>query len=667
MSFYSTYDLIDLVRDDGIKTFNAVEIATGRPVLVHLFTRPGSPEMQALLSMLPRLSPEAKAEILAQGDHEGTPYVVTAPVTSHAGFREWLVNSKRTAEAAARGPQPTPGPDVASSQPSQDDPFAALFKKPVASSTPPAPPAPQAGRPPSLPSTADFRHLIETPTTKKPAFPAGNRAAGPPSSEGTRLMTTAEYQSAFPAQQETPAPATPAAKSDATPGEFTRMFQRPAGIGTAAEEHKPGEFTRMFQAPASVPAQPVPEKTRPGEFTRMFQASGAPVEPEAAAVTSAFQPSSHMRPEPNLEPAPASDDSGEFARFFGGTPAPAAPTSSEPAPQELGEFTKMFQAGGPPASEPLPKEPPAAPATVESGGEFTRMFQTGAMTPVPPAPVTAPPPSPAPAADGGGEFTRMFQAGGSPPPPPAAPPPASSTVATPPEPAGEFTRMFQSGGMPAQPARSSTDRFSSPPAAPTPAAQPPAHQEAGEFTRMFNAPPPPVSPATPHAAPTSGAGEFTRMFESPLSPAPIGPTQGPPDPFGGAKGTITPPQAAPVGEFTKMFGAKDLPPQRATPIGPPLPPPPGSAGATNVFKTMDSAGGFPAAPPQGGGYAPSTGSADFTRMMASPSGGILAEAAAAPEPEKKSAFRTYLPLIIIFGILLVLLIVILIVFAMKKP
>ena len=36
MSFYEKYELLDLQRDEGVKSFLAREIATGRPILVHL-------------------------------------------------------------------------------------------------------------------------------------------------------------------------------------------------------------------------------------------------------------------------------------------------------------------------------------------------------------------------------------------------------------------------------------------------------------------------------------------------------------------------------------------------------------------------------------------------------------------------------------------------------
>src|SRR5258708_38566929 len=95
MSFYSTYDLTDLVRDDdGIKTFSGREIATGRPVQVHLFTRGQSLEMQALLKKVAELPPAGRALVIDRGEHESTPYVVTAILMGHSGFREWLLSQK---------------------------------------------------------------------------------------------------------------------------------------------------------------------------------------------------------------------------------------------------------------------------------------------------------------------------------------------------------------------------------------------------------------------------------------------------------------------------------------------------------------------------------------------------------------------------------------------
>src|SRR5208283_2316843 len=210
MSFYSTYELIDLVRDDGIKTFNAREIATGRTVLVHLFTRPQSPELLAFFGMLQKSSESARAQILSQGDHEGTPYVVTVPITAYPSFRDWLVNERRAPQAA-----PAPAAAVHAPPPPQaDDPFASLFKKPAAS--PPAPPIQAA--------TEDFRHLIETPATKKPVTPPSPPPESSP--EATRIMSAADFQRAFESQQKQPPPVEPIpvkpVAAEPTPGEFTR-------------------------------------------------------------------------------------------------------------------------------------------------------------------------------------------------------------------------------------------------------------------------------------------------------------------------------------------------------------------------------------------------------------------------------------------------------------
>jgi hypothetical protein len=179
---------------------------------------------------------------------------------------------------------------------------------------------------------------------------------------------------------------------------------------------------------------------------------------------------------------------------------------------------------------------------------------------------------------------------------------------------------------------------------------------------MFN-----TSPAaagqTPAATPKKSdqAGEFTRMFESPLRPEPMQPAQGAPDPFAG-RSNVPPPQAAPVGEFTRMFGTKDAPPQRTTPLGPPTPPSPGNAGATNAFRTPSpTPGSYQQSQPQ------HFGPSEFTGMMATPSAGLLAQAAAAaPVEQKQSFFKKYLPVILIFGALIVVLIIILIFFASRK-
>ena len=472
MSFYTTYELIDLVRDDGIKTFNAREIATGRTVLVHLFTRPQSPEMQALLGMLQKLSDSARAQILSQGDHEGTPYVVTVPITAYPNFREWLVNERRAPQ-----PAPTPGVQAAPTvhpapavQPpapgplQSDDPFASLFKKPAASAPPPAP---------IQAATEDFRHLIETPATKKPVTPPDQP---PPEShpDATLIMSASDFQRAFKSQREQPPPAPPA----------------PAPPSPAApSKDEPGEFTRMFQAPAAPP--PVPTREDPGEFTRMFQTLPMPVQPAPAMEI----------PKAPAPPASPSSDGGEFTRMFQTLPMPV-----QPAP-----VVKISKA--------------PAPATLPSsdGGEFTRMFQTQPM-PSQPAPVTETPKAPPPPAPADpGEFTRMFNS----PPPQAAPQqpagPLPAFPAAPPTPKGdqpgEFTRMFESPLRPAPlppsqgAARSIRGPFEYAPAAGRPTRRVHAHVRSERYAGSA-----PAGSSAAHHAATAIGWQCRRDERVPIAP-----------------------------------------------------------------------------------------------------------------------------------------------------
>src|SRR5579862_2410628 len=95
VGFYDRFELIELSRDDGIKTFRARELATGRLVQAHLFVHPAAPESVALLQKLDSLPEEEQRRILDRGDHQGTPYVVTELLADQPGFREWLVAKAR--------------------------------------------------------------------------------------------------------------------------------------------------------------------------------------------------------------------------------------------------------------------------------------------------------------------------------------------------------------------------------------------------------------------------------------------------------------------------------------------------------------------------------------------------------------------------------------------
>ena len=56
MSFYQKFELLALLRDDGVKTFVARENSTGRALEAHLFTGGKTAETIALLDRIGRLS-----------------------------------------------------------------------------------------------------------------------------------------------------------------------------------------------------------------------------------------------------------------------------------------------------------------------------------------------------------------------------------------------------------------------------------------------------------------------------------------------------------------------------------------------------------------------------------------------------------------------------------
>jgi hypothetical protein len=456
VSLYERYELLNLNRDIGVKTFEARELATGRPVKVHLFVHPSAPLQAALLKAIDKLPDDARQRIIERGKHEGTPYVVTDRLADYPGLSEWV-------QAAGHSPKPA--------KPLLET--AGAWKLPVAPSepTPITPPASA----PALASTA-ISPGISPPliTATSPAAPP--KAHSELNQKFTELFATAERPvvadsllQAPPARARNvaapvrpPDPPPPAASSPPQakpePGEFTRMFQAP--VAPSAAGPPPPAATAPPAAPAPSVKTPPAAAKEAGEFTRMFQAPSVPgTTPVPAA------------PAPSAAPPRANSEPGEFTRFFQ-TPSPAGPMPQSPAVQQ-----PLAQSTGRPSYNPV--------------SEFTRTFGKGTDAP-PPPPTAAPQQEP-------GEFTRMFHSpvvAGSPAGaamPPAAQPPSSAPHAA---------------AQPlAPPMTGATRGFSIP--TPAPAAAQPAGP--GEYTRQFSAPAQltfgqnSATPSTPLAAPSPQA------------------------------------------------------------------------------------------------------------------------------------------------------------------
>ncbi|MEO8051393.1 MAG: hypothetical protein ABI833_13330 [Acidobacteriota bacterium] len=449
MSLYERYELLDLNRDIGVKTFEAREIATGRPVRVHLFVHPSAPLQAALLKAIEKLPDEERLRIIERGKHEGTPYVVTDRLVDYAGLSEWL-QAVSHAVKPAKAVLETAGAWKFSAAPAKPEPTA--FSPAAVSPPPPAPP-PAAVSPASPQSELNQKFTDLFATAERPIV-ADSLLQAPPE---TPRNLVAPVRPPDPPRAATAAP--PPVKSE--PGEFTRMFQAPVAPTTAVP---PSHAQTPPPAVAAPPIRtPPPAAKEPGEFTRMFQ---SPV--GHGATPQPVVPSPSAAP-----PAPRSGD-GEFTRFFE-TPSPAGPVPHSPAVQQ-------------------PLTPHAAGRSgYNQVSEFTQTFGKGTMD-VPPPPVAATPQREP------GEFTRMFHSPG------VSGPSAGGASGLPQAPASTSTPQARSQPMP--PAMSgATQGFS----IPTPVPSTPQPSGPGEYTRQFSAPAQltfgqaSAAPAAPLAAPSPQA------------------------------------------------------------------------------------------------------------------------------------------------------------------
>ena len=419
VSLYERYELLDLSRDDGVKTFEARELATGRPVKVHLFVHPSAPLQVALLKAIDRLPDAERQRVVERGKHEGTPYVVTDRLMDYPGLSEWVQaashHGKSSGDTAAKPPLETAG----------------AWKVPAS----PAPPPPPLAAPPIRDLNQQFAELF--PTVERPIV--ADSLAQPRENPPSVIIAPARSAVTPPPAAQQPPAAAPAPAAKTEPGEFTRMFQAPQAA-----------------VPPSPPPPPQPQKEA-GEFTRMFQspvatpAVAAPVPPPAPAAVQT-QP---IQTQPiQTQPIQTQKEAGEFTRMFQSPAAAAPPAASTSGPSDFARFFETTSPAGPMPNSPAVQQPLAPQAPGNRVSEFTRTFGKADLEMPPPAPA-APPPAKEP-----GEFTRMFHAPGasapatSPGPARSAPPPMGGTTqgfAMPVAPApaapaqngpGEYTRQF---------------------------------------------------------------------------------------------------------------------------------------------------------------------------------------------------------------------------------
>jgi len=236
VSFYDEYELLELVRDDGVKTFQAREKATDRAVTIHLFSSPAAPYQAELLRKINKLPERESARITARGSHLGAIYLVTDNLADYGGLLEWI-----TAASKAASRKPAPPPERLSDERPQN------AELPLSAVTEPA------GQ---LRLNKEFADLFAT--GQRPVFPS-SRAVLP------NAQTPA--QSAAPTSAEPPAPASPAPRAapkptGADPNEITQPLRLQVPPKPAIAD--PDEATQTMR----VPVGPKPTAFDPNESTQ---------------------------------------------------------------------------------------------------------------------------------------------------------------------------------------------------------------------------------------------------------------------------------------------------------------------------------------------------------------------------------------------------------------
>jgi hypothetical protein len=632
MELESSYQLLGVMRDDGIRTYRAVDNASGQELQVHLFTKPDSDSDRALFKAIRALPVSKRRELLEIGMEGDLPYIVTEKLPDNSTAREWLT------KFAGIPAKPVDSVFLAGTW-KTGTPIPEELRR---ASHAAAPPSPAIIKPAEL--SPDYTRVMRIPKVER-AAPA-EVVAPKPKPEPAPVLPVE------------PPPVVPAAPA---PDEFSRLFGSappPPPVVSAPvipQPVPPLPVEAVAPKPELVPPVQAPVE-QPDEFSRLF--GSAPASPPVASAPVISEPPPPPveavvpKPEPVSSPVhPPAEEPDEFSRLFVNAPA-APPVAAAPQAKEPGEFTRMFLAAEPPESSPGP----GPSASGDEPGEFTRMFLAGkAPSPPQPQPVNTvqPPRAPLQSEAPPQQAALLYQAVEPPAPPPALQantPPAVQPPPVQPSPDGP-TRLFQA-----------VTPSSPPPSEPPPPVQP--VKEPGEFTRMFPPVEPSGSPLPPGTASQSpappakaGPSEFTRFFQSPMYPSQPGKQRMPSSTSTPGPQQVSRPSAQPS-EFTQMFGNPNQPPSAPPPAS-------GSGGsATGLFSLGKSSAPRPQPPPNGG----VSGPGEFTRMMsasAAPTLGQPPAAGKAPQQPAKVPANSNVLLYVAGGAVLVAIILIIVFFFLR--
>jgi len=421
-NFDDRYRLLKCVAfGGGMRTHNAQEKSTGRPVMVHIVDAPDPDVVERLRDQVNALPPAERSRIVELAATPNGFAVVSEFLPGLTTFPEWV---------AARVPAPTPARAEPAPVPAND---------PVPTpAEPAAEPADPASRPTEL-------------------MPAGAEAVPP---ELTRSFVIGRIESSRGGPTEGVQP----------PGEFTRLFEGPADAadvvaGPPAPAPPPPAPNAAPIAPPAPPVMASPPPPReapplaPGEFTALFRPMGAPVsrDPTPSPLVGGAAPPPARPSAPSFgaspsaafaAPVPPTREPHSALGAYTSVPDPAASRPFQPPPVAPGPRPLASPLGS--ASPPSASAASSAPPGSSPGGAAPSPLIAGdaGMAPLPP--VIPPPVFATPGAGASGvpqsplsgrgaakagpsDYTMLIRQSETPAPP--APKAAQPTPSTPPVPA----------------------------------------------------------------------------------------------------------------------------------------------------------------------------------------------------------------------------------------
>jgi hypothetical protein len=118
------YELLEVLRDSGIRTWRARQITLGHMLMVHFIPGSQGGDDLAVLDRLAQLPESARKQFFDAGEHDSIPYLVSWPLPEFDSLPSWL--DRTIAKNRQQSKPAAPPPKTQSGNPSE---FTRMFFK----------------------------------------------------------------------------------------------------------------------------------------------------------------------------------------------------------------------------------------------------------------------------------------------------------------------------------------------------------------------------------------------------------------------------------------------------------------------------------------------------------------------------------------------------------